>query len=419
MLCFGAMPRIPSSPEDRAPTPLDPSAYPRTYRMRSGWRIFLVLLGAVAIAGGGAAVWYFGTGHEVRGPRDQLVLVSIGIAFLALGLYLVLDTIASRVTLTVDAMEIRDLLPPRRIRRDGIAGRRVLRTQHMNVLVLEPRRRDRRRIKLPLILDLDGAFVAWLDAIPDLDASEEARSEAEVLSAREPGRTEEEQLARIGRARRLARWGTVFATAAAVWGWFLPRPYPLAMAVLAILPWGAVLAAARSRGIIALDERRNEARPNLAIPLMLPGIVLFLRALLDVRLVDGRSALAATAAASTVLTVAVLAADAGLRRRPWMILVLLLLLGGWGYGAPVEANVLLDGSRAEVFEARVLGKHVSRGRGWTTYDLELGPWGPRRQPEDAAVPREVYDAVEPGDVVLVQAKPGALGMPWFKVVPRG
>jgi uncharacterized membrane protein YsdA (DUF1294 family) len=413
------MPPAPGPAEDRAPLPLDPSAYPRTYRMRSGWRIFLVLLGTAAIAGGGAGVWYFGTGHEVRGPRDQLVLVSVGIAFLALGLYLVLDTIASRVTLTVDAIEIHDLLPPRRIRRDEVAGRRVLRTQYTNVLVLEPRRRDRRRIKLPLILDLDVAFVAWLDAIPDLDALEEARSGAEVLAAREPGRTEEEQLARIARARRLARWGTVVATAAALWGWFLPRPYPLAMAILAVLPWGAVLAAARSRGVIALDERRNEARPNLAIPLFLPGAVLLLRALLDVQLLEGGTALAATVIASTVLTAAALAADAGLRRRPWMILVLFVLLGGWGYGAPVEANVLLDRSQPEVFETTVLAKHVQRGKGWTTYELELGPWGPRRQPEGAAVPRKIYDAVEPGDAVRVRVKPGALGMPWLTVVPRG
>ncbi len=102
-----------------------------------------------------------------------------------------------------------------------------------------------------------------------------------------------------------------------------------------------------------------------------------------------------------------------------MIVILLVLLGGWGYGAPVEANVLLDRSPAEIFETAVLGKHVSRGRGWTTYQLELGPWGPRRQAENAAVPRNVYDAVEAGDAVLVRAKPGALGMPWFTVVPRG
>lgn len=93
-----------------------PSAYPRTYRMGSGWRIFLVVLGAIVAAGGGAAAWYFGAGHEVRGPRDQVVLVAIGLAFLALGLYLVLDAIASRVVLTADALELRDLLPPRRIR---------------------------------------------------------------------------------------------------------------------------------------------------------------------------------------------------------------------------------------------------------------------------------------------------------------
>jgi hypothetical protein len=43
----------------------------------------------------------------------------------------------------------------------------------------------------------------------------------------------------------------------------------------------------------------------------------------------------------------------------------------------------------------------------------------RCQPESAAVPLRVYGAVEPGDVVRVRVKPGALGMPWFTVVPRG
>jgi len=138
--------------------------------MRRGWRAFLVALGLVVASGGIAAVVYFAAGHEVHGPADQAVMVAIGVLFAALGLYLVVDALVSRVTLTLDEITVHDLMPTRRLRRDEIAGRRLLRAQSMNILVLEPRRPGTRRLKLPFIVEIDQVLAAWLDALPDLDA---------------------------------------------------------------------------------------------------------------------------------------------------------------------------------------------------------------------------------------------------------
>jgi len=396
---------------------LDATSYPRTYRMRRGWRAFLVALGLVVASGGIAAVVYFAAGHEVHGPADQAVMVAIGVLFAALGLYLVVDALVSRVTLTLDEITVHDLMPTRRLRRDEIAGRRLLRAQSMNILVLEPRRPGTRRLKLPFIVEIDQVLAAWLDALPDLDARDQARSEAEVLALRAPGRTEEQQREWLERARRTARWGNLTAVAAALWGFFFPRPYAAAMLVLAVLPWAAVLAVARSRGLLAVDERRNEARPNVAAPMLLPGFVLMLRAVMDLQLVSGRGAVAPAVLGAAALTTAALASDAALRKRAWIALVFLLLFAAWGYGASVEANALLDRGPAQLFETRVLGKTVSRGK-TTTYALRLAPWGPRTEADDAEVPRIVFENVREGDAVVVRMKPGALGLPWFRVVLR-
>jgi hypothetical protein len=47
--------------------------------------------------------------------------------------------------------------------------------------------------------------------------------------------------------------------------------------------------------------------------------------------------------------------------------------------------------------------------------LRIGAWGPRATPEDVTVPWETYRSANVGDTVCVLLRPGAFGIPWYRI----
>ena len=147
----------------------DPAAYPRTYRMRRGWRILALATGAGFMVGGGELLAAAVAGRA--GPAaGRAGLAACGIAVLLFGAALVADTLRSKVVLTADAIENHGLHRTIRARRDELAGRRLVRAGRTPTLVLERRGPGARPLRLPLVVNVDAAFEAWLGTIPDLDA---------------------------------------------------------------------------------------------------------------------------------------------------------------------------------------------------------------------------------------------------------
>jgi hypothetical protein len=99
-----------------------------------------------------------------------------------------------------------------------------------------------------------------------------------------------------------------------------------------------------------------------------------------------------------------------------IVVALLIFSLAYGYGAAMEANVLLDHSPEEVYIAHVEGKRIVRGKS-KTYELDLGAWGPIMKSNKLRVTRATYDAIEHGDVVDLISKPGALGVKWYFMRP--
>jgi hypothetical protein len=87
----------------------------------------------------------------------------------------------------------------------------------------------------------------------------------------------------------------------------------------------------------------------------------------------------------------------------------------YGYGATVEINCLLDHSPAESHTATVDSKRMIRGK-TTTYEVSLGPWGPRATPNRLRVNRAEFNAIQPGDEAHISLKRGALGINWYYVL---
>jgi hypothetical protein len=258
-------------------------------------------------------------------------------------------------------------------------------------------------------LQRDAAFDAWIEALPDLDAQDEAASRAAIADNPEFGSSEPERLERLAGARRIATVLNGLAIGAAGWGYLYPRPYGLAVASLVLLPWVALLLVFRSHGLFRVSTQRNDVRPSLAPCLYVPGFALLARAVGDVGVIDLTQAFAVALAVGVVLALVAIASDVS-ARTPAAIFGLIVLCGPYGYGAAVTMNALVDRSARQDFKVPVLTRYMTHGRS-TSYHLRLAPWGPRSEQNDVMVSQAVYSA--PGDTVCIQLKAGALGIRWF------
>jgi len=317
----------------------------------------------------------------------------------------------------VDAIESYGALLMRRLARSDIKGRRLLRLQYGQTAVeLVPREPGARSLKLSRsAMRSDAALETWLNNLPDLDVQEAADARAEIAADPELGQTPEERLASLARAKKLGRAINVATWAAAIWGFFYPQPYALALLALALLPWAAIILAAKGHGLYRLDAGRNDVRANLATPMYVPGFVLLLRAVEDVGILDWKLALTYAVLATFIVFLAAVRSDPTLWERRSAAIALLCIMGAYGYGTVALGNSELDSATGENYRVQVLAMHYTRGSRSTTYYLKLAPWGPRTQPEDVSVAGTLYRYTRPGAQVCVHQGPGALGIGWYVV----
>ena len=86
----------------------------------------------------------------------------------------------------------------------------------------------------------------------------------------------------------------------------------------------------------------------------------------------------------------------------------------YGAGAGLAVNTLQDHTPIDVFGVQIWRKQTIRGRS-TTYELILGPWGPREKENRVTVRRILYDSLQTGDTVCVGMRKGRLGIQWYTV----
>jgi hypothetical protein len=386
--------------------------WPRIYRPTRGYRLFLGGLGVLALAGGVAAA--VGILHDPKAPAA--LGVGIGGGFALLGAFLVASVIRERVALFEDGtVEFTELFRGRtRLRPAEIAGLRSLSHQGVTYAFFHFREQARKPFKVGLICERDEHFDRWLAAFPDLDSVERAAAEEAILNDAALGDDPAAREAALARARLLTRLLSGAAWAAVAWGWFRPRPYEAAIATLAAIPALAVALLFAKRGVVGVDERRNDPRPSVLVPILMPGLVLTLRGLLDFHVVDARALLAWAAPLALALTGLLVAGDAQLRRRWFMPPLAFLFAAPLAWGAVAEANVLLDASPPQRHRVAVTGKHVSSGK-VTTWKVTLAPFGSVETAEDADLRRADYDAIRVGDELCVALHAGRLGARWLDV----
>jgi TPR repeat protein len=413
---------------DARPSAPAPATFPRIYRVRRGWRVFCSIPAWLLIGFGLLGAAHFAAGHEPQTLGEAMVFIGLSLALVGLGLHTVASMSRSRLRLDADNISVSGLIDTRSLRKAEIVGRRVRPGYRGSpaTLMLVPARPDAKPLKIARMFATDAVFDAWLADIPDWDAADAARiarerqrSEAEIVANPALGRDTEERLARLRRARVISRVLNGLAPVVFLWCAFYPRPYTLAIAVVAVLPWLAIGLAAVPHSLFRLAEKPGDAHPNLVQILILPGLILLLRGVLDFHLVAWaptlRLAMPVAGLLAAVLFAAAMAADRGLRSRRAAWGVVLPFLAAYAVGAVLLGNAVFDPGPPQTFATTVTGRHVSSGSRSITWYLRLAPWGPFPAAADVAVPRGLYEREANGRQVCATLHAGVLAVSWYGI----
>ena len=386
--------------------------YPRTYCASGFWKVALYFCSTLAAVGGGAGILYSAVG-QFNDLTGRVVLACLCLVFTTLGGYLILWLLRSKTVLYADWIAFEGVFSTKAFSRDELRGWRVLPTSPPT-LILE--RKVGSSFKTGLVFRMDEEFSDWFDMVPSLDQKERAVSEASVQAEIEDderfGATPSERSETLRTARKTAKILSAISTVASVWGFIYPHPYQVLILLLALLPWVAIEVMRRFHGLFRADELKNDAHPSIAYPLIFPGMILCLRAVIDYDVLQSVYAAALYVFFGCALVAAILIFDPTQRSRLGTLPLFFLFGVAYGYGFVVEADVQFDRSPGIVYTATVQNKQIISGKS-TTYQLDLSPWGPNAGTSEFDVSSSTYKEIRTGQTVQLKLKKGALGVQWY------
>jgi hypothetical protein len=389
----------------------DPQAYPRTYGFSAAGKWTVSVLGLLLVSLSLAGAIYFS--HEGRTP--SVVLFAVCGVFAVLGIYLIAAAVFYRVILEAESIQVFEIYQRRQLARRDIEGRsHYWNRQGPPAWTLVPKPGVGGKIKLSTFLKTDKDFLSWIRSLPDLDlgkkrAVERERAQA-IASLKQRGFSELtiQQLRRMVGGLNFAVYGLGLAS-------FLMRDpdHVLTWAMIA-LPWVAILLVAKFAPYYRFGGPRNSPLPDLSLVLIIPGLFLILHALQRIAPIGWRGPLLLTLSGSAILAGVAFWCDPWLKKHRGTTVLLLILCCGYGYGAGMQLNALLDRSTLETYRVIVVSKYVSQGRS-TSYHLKLAPWGPNVGGQNLMVSYSQYAAVRPGNTVCMLLRSGALGVAWSEL----
>jgi len=407
------MPPNPDRAAWRTPDDRRDGVWPRVYRPRRRIQILFAVSGVfTAIWGLGVAVWllFLPPSAGSSGAQVAFALMCAGMA--VGGAYFVASAYVSRLLLWQDAVEFVELTCRRRFRLCDIAGFRRIAQQNGVKLVIEPLEPGQKPFATALVWNSDEVLEAWMARLTDLDARESEKHLSELLAARALGTTDERRRQALSARRKQAHVANGVALAVSLWGIFIPRPYPLVVGLLILVPLGTLGLLVSGRGTFSASDQHNEVRPKLMTPLLLPGFALLFRSLFDLQLVDYMPLPVIAALGVLIWTAALAIGDPAIRRRRIEFAMFALFSAPLSWGGCAEANVLLDRSPAHAFATRVAEKYVDRKP--TAYMITIEPWGDSAG-GSVSVSKDLHRDLSVGDTVCVRLHEGALGAGWLDV----
>jgi hypothetical protein len=376
----------------------------------------MALIGFPLGLGGAAGTWYFGTGHEVTSDVRMYMLVSMSLSMMILGFYCAISPLVSRILVLEErVLVVPGLFNDSKIPKSQISGYRIFLNQGVNVLqlnVVAPNG-STKNTNVTMLFKPDEAFVAWFSDIQNIDAAEFAASLQQVQADERLGDTPEDRILNASKARKIGGALNIISLLSAGWAVLYPHPYTLMFGTIASLPLVALWLCWRYEGAFTIEDNgKKTVRSDLTPALIMPGFILSIRALSDVRMLDATQLILPTLVGLAFLMSGIVWVAPIYRQKLGKFVLISTLMSAYSASAIAMANLLLDNGPRERLLVPVLSKHSTTGNRASHY-LRIPAWGPFVEINEVEVPHDLYQRTDVGQKICLSVHSGALGLGWY------
>lgn len=101
--------------------------------------------------------------------------------------------------------------------------------------------------------------------------------------------------------------------------------------------------------------------------------------------------------------------------RTWIYLTLFFNIFIYSFSGTYGINCVFDQSEANVYNARVIDKKISKSRRSTSYYVKVTPWGHHLDSEKIEVGKSQFDDLEVGEHISIDVHEGLFSIPWYYI----
>jgi hypothetical protein len=374
----------------------------------SGWQRGFSLIFGLILAGIGAFGGYAAFAHTKNGAPVFLTIIPF-----ALGIYLLVMALRSRLVIDGTRIEVRYAFTEKTADLNEIEGYRTISTRNGSFWQLKLKE-GRGTISVQQSYDCDE-LRAWFKQLTDLDERDRNALLDQIEQNQKLGATPEDRLAKLDKAKQWNIGLSALAIAAALGFWLggdaLHVPSGV---VLALLPAALFYLVHREPLFYAIMKPKRDPRTDLSIAFIACGLGLTFgnhgAHFVEILMMLEYAGLVALLCCAGIYMAA--------RQNPqfWGAMIgMLFLAGAYGWGLAAAADTVLDRSTPASYTATVQDKHENHGRS-TSYYLDLGPWGPIQRSNDVSVSHTIYNTAFIGEQVCLELHPGLLHVQWYRMV---
>jgi hypothetical protein len=392
----------------------NPAEYPRTYRFSPGWKVLMLGGGGLMGAGSLLGIWCFAAGKATL-PTITAFWMMMGIwsCLALLGFYSVIAAVRAKIVLTPTAIETCGAFWAKRMSRDDIAGYRTRNVQGYVALELQPKAVGGKLFKIPLYHRLDSMFDAWFAGIENYEVTDFNVAMEDMQKDASLGFTPDQRIKSVERARKVANALNNFSLACVCWAVFYPKPYVLVVTLVASLPWIAILVRWNYGRAFEIDGSEKTRRANLTNIVMLPPLVLMMRAIFDANLMSPAELIIPAVIGGILMTGVMALIAPEIRSKSGLVSISIFMMIYCASVLPI-ANRLLDKTEGEKFHPMVLDKRHTEGRKHDWY-LTVDSWGSYKMGNEIEVSRNLYEETAIGQPVCLVLQDGRFGFKWYYI----
>lgn len=398
----------------------------KEYRIRKRLRRLVYIVSLIGIMLYGGFAW-----AEIYEPTPQKGLVILFLLMIPILIILSIGVKNNKIIITKESIIYIGLITKKELKFNEIKGfntqiirQALIVIEYFTILSIS----GKKSIGISSFTENRNELISFLSSkVENLDIAahnilqEKIETEhKEILKNDDFGFSIKEREDRLKKAHLTAKILNGLGIIVALWVFFFPRPYQYAIITCVSLPLITLLVIKYWKGLIRLDTEKGSAYPSAPVPIMLPGLILSLRAMLDFS-IDDYSKLYVPVVVIAVIFTAVLAMIIN-KEKPntkakyfVTILSFLMLAFAYGYGAVVTSNCVFDESSPQKFSTTIVNKKKTESRKFDSYDLYLSPWGIKTEVQKVSIDEDLYNQLQDGDEVSVYIFKGKFEIPWVVV----